>query len=114
MTRFSRALSREGYLYVVDAHHSVTKLKTTGLFLARVFPNYRSVFKNFPPGLVVCPASLTVDMSSSLVYVSKPVNNHVSIFDANGNYLNCFWTSGKIAEGGAIGITVDTIGNLCL
>jgi DNA-binding beta-propeller fold protein YncE len=60
------------------------------------------------PGQVIWPAGVAVD-SQGRVYVTDEWLNRVSVFDGDGNFLNCWGTSGN-GDGefdGSSGIVID-------
>ena len=100
------ALDNEGYLYVAEYNHCITKLTTKGQYITR-FGSQGSA-----PGQLSYPSSLTIN--NNLVYVSELGYHRVSIFDTNGNFIHCFGKEGS-GEGefnSPYGITTDTFGNL--
>ena len=100
------SLDSEGHLYVAEwGNHCITKLTTTGQYIARFGT------KGSDPGQLYCPSSLTIN--NNLVYVSDHGNHRVSVFNTKGTHFHCF---GKRGSGGEFnypyGITTDTNGNL--
>ena len=95
------ALDNKGCLYVAELHNNcITKLTTTGEFILQY------ISQGSFPNQLYGPSCLVIN--NNIVYIGS--NSYLSIFDTEGNYLNCL---SKLETATApLGIAVDAYNSL--
>ena len=84
------SLDSDGFVYVTEWYnHCITKLTTTGEYIARFHS------KGSGRSYLQYPICLTIN--NNLVYVSEWGNNRVFVFDTKGTFLHCFGKSGEFS-----------------